>query len=618
VITIAEDKKPESINTEQPKPPSLKITPLRIGDDGKVYFDILRDGNKVGEIGISKYEEEKDGENITIIKSKLIPASAFKTLIDRGIRQIECIVKKEDDLYTGIEKCFKKMDTVFEVLVGGEVDVEGEGRLHGAKAMKKIIAKIIGNWSDVLNNIRNKADEEFKKKLEKTKNKEQATVEKKEKRKKICLVFKGSRCKDLAIIEETDGLIKIYRVRFDGDEPTRWVIGEIPTIKLIHDPSGDLYVAFDGDGKILDVSPDPRELLESLVKYGYTVPVDMLSKPALHRILSRIIKAEYGFVDAGITMDGIVDPRGVGLDLEEWLERVKVFEDINKWIEKAYQPEHNRKLARANVAFLLAKVLSPGVRIVNKTFVDNVIWNVGKGGEGKSTLVEHVLLPLLGVDEDINDQLYVCIKGPLKTMEQARNLIALNRMPLISDEQNKVALLRNVDIIISATVGRGIIGIHASRYGGGIGYRFKSYRGMIIFTNTHFLKFLREAEKDASDYALARRIIELEWFWEEINPAAFEDLPKIKPILGILDAVWKRHKEEFLKTSNIIELTLKLLEMLEKDYNVDLKIYKDSVKYVWEIWKKGKTMFIKSDEDLLIERALEISRKYLGETNVTP
>ena len=119
MITIAEDKKPESINTEQPKPPSLKITPLRIGGDGKVYFDILRDGNKVGEIGISKYEEEKDGENITIIKAKLIPASAFKTLIDRGIRQIECIVKKEDDLYTGIEKCFKKMDTVFEVLVGG-------------------------------------------------------------------------------------------------------------------------------------------------------------------------------------------------------------------------------------------------------------------------------------------------------------------------------------------------------------------------------------------------------------------------------------------------------------------------------------------------------------------
>jgi hypothetical protein len=81
--------------------------------------------------------------------------------------------------------------------------------------------------------------------------------------------------------------------------------------------------------------------------------------------------------------------------------------------------------------------------------------------------------------------------------------------------------------------------------------------------------------------------------------------------------VWKRHKEELLKTSNIIELTLKLLEMLEKDYGVDLKVYKEAVKYVWEIWKSGETTLLKTDEDLLIERALEVSRRYLGDTNIT-
>jgi hypothetical protein len=141
----------------------VKIIPDGIGGDGMIYFDILRDEKKVGKIGVSKYEEEEDGENVTIIKAKLIPAPAFKAFVDQGLRPIECVVKKEDDLYTRIEKCFKKMDAVFEVLVGGEVDVEGEGRLYGAVALKKIIAKIIGNWSDVLNSIRNKADEEFKK-----------------------------------------------------------------------------------------------------------------------------------------------------------------------------------------------------------------------------------------------------------------------------------------------------------------------------------------------------------------------------------------------------------------------------------------------------------------------
>jgi hypothetical protein len=618
VITITEEKKTENTNAEQPKPSSVKIIPDGIGGDGMIYFDILRDEKKVGKIGISKYEEEEDGENVTIIKAKLIPAPAFKAFVDQGLRPIECVVKKEDDLYTRIEKCFKKMDAVFEVLVGGEVDVEGEGRLHGAVAVKKIIAKNINSWNAVLDELRKKADEEIKKKLEKTKsNKQQAVTEEKEKLKKICLEYEGSECVETAIIRKTYDLIEIYRVRPGKNAPRRKRIAKLPLIKKIYDPSGRIFAAFDGDGKILEVAPTLRSLLEALIDEGYIVPMRIFTGPELQTALDEIIDEEYGYIDAGITMDGIIDPRGVGLDLEEWPERIKVFEEINKWIEKAYRSDDNRRLARANVAFLLAKVLSPAVRSINKIFVDNVIWNVGKGGEGKSTLVEHVLLPLLGVDEDINDQLYVCIKGPLKSMEQARNLIALNRMPLILDEQNKVALLRNVDIIVSATVGRGIIGIHASRYGGGIGYRFKSYRGMIIFTNTHFLKFLREAEKDVSDYALARRVIELEWHWEEINPEALEDLPEIKPILGILDAVWKRHKEELLKTSNIVVLTLKLLEFLEKDYNVDLKVYKEAVKRVWEIWKKGKTVFIKSDEDLLIERALEISRKLLGDTNIT-
>jgi hypothetical protein len=618
VIIITEEKKAESVNTEQSKPSLLKITPTRICSEGVVCFDILKDEKKVSEIGISKYEEEKDGENVTIIKAKIIPSPTFKTIIDQKLKPIECIIRKEDDLYTRIEKCFKKMDTVFEVLVGGEVDVEGEGRLHGAVALKKIIAKIISNWNAVLDELRKKADEEIKKKLEKTKtNKQQAVTEEEKKLKKICLEFEGSTCKEMAIIKKTNDLIEIYRVRPGRKGPLRKRIAKLPAIKKIYDPSGKIFAAFDSDGKILEVAPTLRSLLEALIDEGYIVPLRIFTGPELQTALDEIIEEEYGFIDAGITMDGIVDPRGVGLDLEEWPERIKVFEEINRWIEKAYRPEHNQKLARANVAFLLAKVLSPAVRMINKTFVDNLIWNVGRGGEGKSTLVEHVLLPLLGIDEDINDQLYVCIKGPLKTMEQARNLISLNRMPLILDEQNKAALLRNVDIIVSTTVGRGIIGVHAARYGGGIGYRFKSYRGMIIFTNTHFAKFLREAEREVSDYALARRVIELEWIWEEINPEAFEELPRVKSVLGILDAVWKRHREEFLKTSNIIELTLKLLEFLEKDYNVDLKVYKEAVRYVWEIWKSGKTMLIKSDEDLLIERALEISRKYLGETNIT-
>jgi len=415
---------------------------------------------------------------------------------------------------------------------------------------------------------------------------------------------KSRRCVESAVIRDMGGLLKIYIVRGDKGGRILKKIAELPMIKLIHDPSGDLYVASNSNGKILEASPTLRTLLELLVDRGYIVPLNMYSRPELQIILSKIIEVENGFADAGITFDGIMDPRGVGLDLEEWPERIKILEDIARWAEKAYRSERNRKIALANMAFLLAKVLSPAVRMKNKTFIDHFVWNVGRGGEGKSSLAVYVMLPLLGVDEDINSKLFIYIRGAVRTPEQARNLIALNRMPLILDEQTRGALTRNIDIIMSSAVGSGIVGIHASKYGGGVGYAFRSYRGVIIFTNLHFSEFLRDVVREASDYAITRRVIELEWDGVKIDQEAFKELPQIKTILGNLDGVWKRHREELLQTANIKELALEVLELLEKDYNVNLKVYKDAVEEVWRIWENGKTVLLKTDEDLLFERAL--------------
>jgi hypothetical protein len=425
------------------------------------------------------------------------------------------------------------------------------------------------------------------------------------------------KCVEKAVIMNMGEIFKIYIVRYKKDEKVLRKIAELPKIKLIHDPSGDLYAAFDSDGKILDASPNLRSLLEALIDHKYIVPLNMYSRPEFQMILSKIIETETGFVDAGITMDSIVDPRGVGLDLEEWPERVKILKDTARWVEKAYRSERNRKIALANIAFLLAKVLSPAIRMVNKTFVDHFVWNVGRGGEGKSSLALHIMLPLLGVDEDINSNLFIYIRGAVRTPEQARNPTALNRMPLILDEQTRGALARNVDIVMSSAVGSGIVGVHAAKYGGGIGYTFRSHRGVIIFTNLHFSEFLKEVVKEASDYAITRRVIELEWDDTKIAEEAFKELPYVKPILGIIDAAWKRHRDEFLSTSNLIELTLKLLELLEKDYNIDLKVYRDSVEEIWRSWESGKTMLLKTDEDLLFERALEVSRRLLGDANIT-
>ncbi|MEM2472769.1 MAG: hypothetical protein QXI64_09775 [Sulfolobales archaeon] len=599
---------------EIPKPASIKISPRISGDGKRIYFEISRGGETLAEIWVSRERKEgKNGEEITVVKAKLIPGFALKDLIEETAKPVICLVKKDEDLSKKIEKCFEGMGSVFEGIVGKDVYIDGKF-VSGREVFTTLIVNAAANWDRYVDDLNEKMRE---------RNREEQEEKTEEGRRRICLtaVWSGEeeRCVKEAVIEDEGDLLRIYMFSYAKGVKLGGEIAVLPHIKKVRDPSGYLFAAFDG-GKVIEVSLTLRGLLELLADreaVRYVVPLNMYSTSYFQKILSRIVEVEDGYVDAGITPEGIVDPRGVGLDLGEHPERVNTLVDIARWIEKAYQSEHNRRLALANVAFAMAKVLSPSVRMTNKTFVDNFIWNVGRGGEGKSSLVVYILLPLLGINDDINNKLFVYIRGAVRTPEQARNLISLNRMPLILDEQTKSALISNIDIIMSAAVGSGIIGVHAARYGGGIGYTFRSYRGVIIFTNVHFSRFMREVDKEVSDYAIARRVIELEWIWEKINPAAFEDLPRIKSILGILDAVWKRHKEELLKTSNIIELTLKLLDLLEKDYNVDLKVYREAVKYVWEIWRSGEKTFLKTDEDLLVERALEVSRRLLGDTNIT-
>jgi hypothetical protein len=601
---------------EIPKPASIKISSRISGDGKRIYFEISRGGETLAEIWVTKERKvEKSGEEITVVKAKLIPGFALKDLIEETAKPVECRIKKDEDLSKKIEKCFEGMGSVFEGIVGKDVYIDGKF-VSGREVLTTFIANVAVNWDRYVDDLNEKMRERGKGEEQEEKTEEG--------RRRICLtaVWSGGeekRCVKEAVIEDEGDLLRIYMFSYAKGAKLGGEIAVLPRIKKIRDPSGYLFAAFDG-GKMIGVSPTLRGLIELLADREtapYVVPLGIYSNPHFQKILSRIVEVEDGYIDAGITPEGIVDPRGVGLDLGEHPERVKTLVDIARWIEKAYPSERNRKIALANVAFLLAKVVSPAVRMKIKTFVDHFVWNVGKGGEGKSTLVMYIMLPLLGIDDDINEQLFICIRGPLRTAEQARNLIALNRLPLILDEQNKVALTKNVDIIISAAVGRGIIGIHAARRGGGIEYVFRNNRGVIIFTNVYFSEFLKEVVKEASDQAITRRVVELEWDNVKINPEAFNELPQIKPILGNIDAVWKRHRDELLSTTNLKELTLKLLELLEKDYNVNLKAYKDAVEEVWRLWESGKSLLLKSDEDLLIERALEVSRKLLGDTNIT-
>jgi hypothetical protein len=104
----------------------------------------------------------------------------------------------------------------------------------------------------------------------------------------------------------------------------------------------------------------------------------------------------------------------------------------------------------------------------------------------------------------------------------------------------------------------GTIGIHASRYGHGIAVKFKNLRGMIVFTNVPFDTFLNDVMEEASDYAIIRRFIVIQWDPEPINKKAFRDLPVIKPIYGFATRLWREYKDILIETSDLFDLVDKL------------------------------------------------------------
>ena len=414
-------------------------------------------------------------------------------------------------------------------------------------------------------------------------------------------------------IKEKDGLVEAWLRRYSGKTVTEKPVAFLPEIRLLHDQAtGNAFFIARAGGKILAVSTDLEGLLRQLVVQGY-ISKTSLNDTTLQLMLREVVKREEGELAPGLGLYGFVDPLGVGLDTNDYgVEGLLAARD---WILK-YYPESNRNAALANVALAVAKLVTPAVRKLNPTFVDNVVWNYGRGGEGKTTLLTHIVLPLLSTQVD-NEKTYVLIRGAVETSPQMAFLVSINRLPLVLDEQTLKALERNADILLSAVVGQGIIKIHAPRYGLLGEVRFKNLRGLIVATNVEFSRWLRRVREHATDLAYVRRVIEIEWENESLNPEAFSNIPALKPVLGAVERVWKYKFNELVKCKDAVELAEKLFTLLGEMYGADLSAYVEAVKEVWEKWEGASKSVKATDVDLVRERAYEIARQVLGTTSLT-
>jgi hypothetical protein len=386
----------------------------------------------------------------------------------------------------------------------------------------------------------------------------------------------------------------------------------LPEIVLLRDlATGNAFFIAREEGRVIAIATDLEGLLKQLVALGY-VSKTSLGDINLQLLLRAIMRREEGELAPGLGWDGFVDPLGVGLDLSD--HGVEGLLAAESWIEKYYPPS-NRKRALAVVGLSVAKLVSPAVRRWNPTFVDSLVWCVGRGGEGKTTLLTLAVMRLFGLDPNGDHLVY--IRGAVETSAQMAFLVSVNRLPLILDEQTLRALERNADVILSSVVGQGVIKIHAPRYGLTNEVRFKNLRGLIVATNVEFSRWLRKVREHATDVAFARRVIVIDWENESLDPRAFSDPPRVKPILGAVERVWKLKREELVKSKDVVELADRLLATLEELYGADLSAYREALAWARERWEKQSSQVKVTDVDIVRERAYEIARQQLGATGLT-
>jgi hypothetical protein len=385
---------------------------------------------------------------------------------------------------------------------------------------------------------------------------------------------------------------------------------------VVYDPfykDNGFYAAFK-DGKLYSVASvnDFDSFIKDLMKPPFSAPRNKQYLELINESLPEVRMV----ISPGIAEDEFVDPYGV-LDLGDY--GVDPLLRAYEWVRR-YYPEANARWAWFNVMASMAKTLTPLIRYHNRTFNDLIVYNVGRGGEGKSTLVRYILLPLLGGD-DARESYNIVMDGPVKTDAQLRNLLSLNRLPLILDEQNRKALASNVGIFLSAVVGMGTIGIHASKYGLGVATKFKNLRGMIVFTNVPFMVFLRDIMSEASDYAIIRRFIEVPWDSEPISQTAFKDPPELRPIYGFVTRLWMKYKSELVKSADLLELIEKLATAIGREYPADSRV-DEMVQYTLDVVKelreeKRNERLALTDADALVNRAYEFVANELKGTQLT-
>jgi len=396
----------------------------------------------------------------------------------------------------------------------------------------------------------------------------------------------------------------------DNEESRITIYSGVPNVKLIHDKyiNDDVYIYSNSYNQVF-VTNDPAELIEWFIKTDKGITAESMAK-ALIRALLRNAKTENDYIYQGFYPDGFHD----GALPYPMIDRVcdaTVLSRFYEWSKENY--EENLYYVLANMAFAIAKVFTPALRMQKDIFEDRIVINTGKKRVGKST-AQKSIINALGL---IHNKVRLLGDNPIKTQERLRNLLSIDMAPLFLDELMTKGFQTISDLILASTTETSIIGLHASRVGKDFSDIFYSMRSLIINTNLPQGKIIEILGRENID-AYSRRILILHW--KDQKTKAKAPFNTNTHLMGCLIELWNNAevRNELLKSGNIFELAMGILKHFYIVFGVDTQPYQEALTKVYNEYMESESSWEISTEEAVLSEAYKIARNVLGIQSITP
>jgi hypothetical protein len=396
----------------------------------------------------------------------------------------------------------------------------------------------------------------------------------------------------------------------DENEERVTIYAGVPNVKLIRDKylNDEVYIYTNNYNQVF-ITNDPAELIEWFVKSDKGITSESMAK-ALIRALLRNAKTENDYIYQGFYPDGFHDG-ALSYPMMDKVCDATVLQRFFEWSKENY--EENLYYVLANMAFAIAKVFTPALRMQKDIFEDRIVINTGKKRIGKST-VQKSIINALGL---IHNKVRLLGDNPIKTQERLRNLLSIDMAPLFLDELMTRGFQTISDLILASTTETSIIGLHASRVGKDFSDIFYSMRSLIVNTNLPQGKIIEILGKDNID-AYSRRILILHW--KDQKTKAKSPFSTNTHIMGCLIEMWNNPniRNELLKTNNIFELAMAFLKHFFLVYGIDTQPYQEALTKVYNEYIESESSWEISTEEAVLSEAYKIARNVLGMQSLTP